>query len=67
MLGALVNAPVAADNIGEFFHRKTCQLITSNSYTLVGGQTHNIDVVRDVLNHVPLYWAATEIVSDTPR
>lgn len=60
---ALANSPEAIAKIGQFFHDTTRQLITASSFSLVGKKTHGVDVVRDVLKLVPIYWAAADIVS----
>ncbi|KAG6813888.1 hypothetical protein H0H92_006295 [Tricholoma furcatifolium] len=62
---ALVDSPEALDSIGRFFHDTTRQLIASNSYKLVGNKTCGVDVVRDVVKYVPIYWAASEIAGFT--
>ena len=59
---ALLNSPESADKIGHFFGETTRNLIASSSFTLVGGKTRGVDLVRDVLKHVPVHWVATEIV-----
>jgi hypothetical protein len=63
VLGALLHSPEAADSIGRFFFDKTRELVAAASYSQVGGKTSSVDIVRDVLKYVPLYWAATELVS----
>jgi hypothetical protein len=63
VLGALLYTPESPNKIGQYFYNKTRELITANSFSLVGGKSRCVDVVRHVLRHVPVYWAATEIVS----
>ncbi|KAF9466079.1 linoleate diol synthase [Collybia nuda] len=58
---ALASSPEAISKIGQFFHDTTRQLITANSFSLVGNKTHAVDIVRDVLKLVPIYWAAADI------
>ncbi len=60
MLTALAKSETS---ITQFFHDKTRDLIQKNSYTLVGGKIQVVDLVRDVLKLLPVYWAA-EIVSN---
>lgn len=60
---ALANSPEAIAKIGKFFYDTTLQLITASSFSLVGKKTHGVDIVRDVLKLVPVYWAAADIVS----
>ena len=61
-LGALASSPEAVDKICEYFYVKTKELIDQNSLPLIGTNTRSINVVRDVLKYVPVYWAAAEIV-----
>ncbi|KAG6860884.1 hypothetical protein C0995_006439 [Termitomyces sp. Mi166 len=58
---ALADSPESIDNLGRFFYDTTRKLIDSHSYKLVGKNTRGVDVVRDVLKYVPVYWAASEI------
>jgi len=46
------------NNVGVFFRDTTRKLIDTNKFTLVGGKTCVVDLVRDVLKIVPVYWAA---------
>lgn len=57
MLEALVGAPGAVDRITEFFYLKTREMMVSESWGSVKRTTKNVDIVRDVLKYVPLYWA----------
>jgi linoleate 10R-lipoxygenase len=61
VLGALLYTPESPNKIGQYFYNKTRELITANSFSLVGGKSRCVDVVRYVLRHVPVHWAATEI------
>jgi hypothetical protein len=54
--------PEAIDKIGQYFHKKTSELIKANSCSLIGTNTKTVNVVRDVLKLVPIYWAASEVV-----
>jgi len=47
--------------IGKFFYDKTKNLITSESYTYVGGKICGVDLVRQVLRVVPIHWAAIDL------
>ncbi|GLB41915.1 putative animal haem peroxidase [Lyophyllum shimeji] len=58
---ALADSTESVDKIGRFFYDTTRQLIDSHSFALVGKKTYSVDIVRDVLKHVPVYWAAAEI------
>jgi cytochrome P450 len=53
--------PEAIDKIGQYFHKKTSELIKANSCSLIGTNTKTVNVVRDVLKLVPIYWAASEV------
>ncbi|KAJ7180686.1 linoleate diol synthase [Mycena filopes] len=46
------------EDTGNFFRDTTRKLISTHSFTLVGGKTRVVDIVRDVLKLVPVYWAA---------
>lgn len=50
------------EKTAAFFFEKTRQLVSSSSFAVVGGQRLVVDLVRDVLKLVPVYWAATEVV-----
>ncbi|KAJ7442287.1 linoleate diol synthase [Mycena latifolia] len=54
----LFESPEALDKVGNFFRDTTRKLIGTHSFTLVGGKTCVVDIVRDVLKIVPVYWAA---------
>ncbi|KAF8906299.1 linoleate diol synthase [Gymnopilus junonius] len=57
----VLSSPELLDGIGRYFYESTKKLIDSNSYTLVGGKVAGVDIVRQVLTTVPVYWAATEL------
>ncbi|KAF9240691.1 heme peroxidase [Melanogaster broomeanus] len=59
-LGALA-PPEAIDKIRQYFYKKTCELIVASSCSLIGENTKAVNVVRDVLKLVPVYWAASEV------
>ncbi|PIL25197.1 cytochrome P450 [Ganoderma sinense ZZ0214-1] len=58
LLSALTGAPDAEASIKSFFYEKTRELIQRESCSSVGTSTHTVDLVRDVLKRVPVYWAA---------
>ena len=64
LLSALTGAPDAEASIKSFFYEKTRELIQRESCHSVGTSTHTVDLVRDVLKLVPIYWAA-DLVSST--
>ena len=51
------------EQIGKFFYDATKKAIASESYTHVGGKICGVDLVRQVLRVVPIYWVAIDLVS----
>ena len=51
---------------GDWFYRKTIELIDLKSYTVFKGAPKRVDIVKDVLRLVPVHWGAVEIVSLRP-
>ncbi|KAF4610857.1 hypothetical protein D9613_007045 [Agrocybe pediades] len=47
--------------ITQYFYETTKKLIDEKSYTLVGGKTSGIDLVRNVLSVLPVSWAASDL------
>jgi len=70
ILRALANTPEQFEATTKFFYETTKKLIQRHSYTLIGGKTNSIDIVRDVLKAVPIQWVATQVagieLKDTP-
>ncbi len=58
IIGALTGVPGSVDKITEYFFQKTRELITQESNAIVGSTTKTVDLARDVLKFVPIYWAA---------
>lgn len=58
MLQALTGAPGSVDQIVQFFYQKTKEMMISEAWTGVGKSTKSVDIVRDVLKYVPIYWAS---------
>ncbi|KAG6844776.1 hypothetical protein H0H87_003894 [Tephrocybe sp. NHM501043] len=58
---ALADSPESIAKIGSFFFHTTGELIKGHSYKFIGKKTYGVDIVRDVLKHVPVYWAASEL------
>ncbi|KAJ6548164.1 linoleate diol synthase [Mycena vulgaris] len=54
----LLESKESLEKTGTFFYSSTRKLIAANSFALVGGKTCVVDIVRDVLKVVPVYWAA---------
>lgn len=53
------SAPEAAN----YFGKKTQYLIETKSFDTVGHKASYIDIVRDVINLLPIYWLSQEMVS----
>lgn len=60
---AVLNSPDLVEETCQFFYESTRKLIASESYTLVGGKISGVDLVRQVLRVVPIYWVAVDLVS----
>jgi len=58
----LQSSPNESDKIAHYFYERTRKLIISKSYTLADKGIKFVDIVKDVLRYVPLYWTATELV-----
>ncbi|KAH9479383.1 Linoleate 10R-lipoxygenase [Psilocybe cubensis] len=61
IISALCGGADLSDAIGNYFYQSTKKLINANSYNLVGGKTSGIDIVKQVLTTVPVYWVATDL------
>ena len=59
LLAALAGAPEAEAAIKRFFYEKTRDLVQRKSCQSVGTSTRTVDLVRDVLKPVPIYWVAS--------
>ncbi|KAF9223967.1 heme peroxidase [Gyrodon lividus] len=60
-VSALAPSPEAIDKIGQYFYKKSSELIVASSCTLINTNTKSVNIVRDVLKLVPVYWAASEV------
>jgi linoleate 10R-lipoxygenase len=58
-----MSSPDLLQGIGKYFYQSAQKLISANSFKLVGGQYAGIDIVRQVLKVLPVYWVATDLVS----
>ena len=58
MLEALVGAPGSLNRLTTYFYDKTRELMLAQSWTTVGANGKNVDIVRDVLKYVPIHWAS---------
>ena len=66
MIGVLTGAPGGLAKICEFFAEKAKEGIEKQSWTTVGGTGKNVDLVRDVLRLLPVYWVC-EVVCTLVR
>jgi linoleate 10R-lipoxygenase len=62
VLRVLQASPDQSEKIAHYFYERTRKLIISKSFSLTGDGVKYVDIVRDVLRYVPLYWTATELV-----
>lgn len=60
-ISALAPSPEAIEKIGQYFYKKTAELVSVGSYSLINTNTKSVNIVN-VLKLVPIYWAASEIV-----
>lgn len=60
LVKVLTSGTSGVASIVDYFYKKTQELIKEESWTSVGSQgmhTKNVDITRDVLKFVPMYWA----------
>jgi cytochrome P450 len=60
-VSAALNSLELVEKIGQYFYETTRKVIFENAYTLVGGKVSGVDLVRQVLRVVPIYWVAVEV------
>ncbi|KIK94193.1 hypothetical protein PAXRUDRAFT_143426 [Paxillus rubicundulus Ve08.2h10] len=60
-INALAPSPAAIDKIGQYFYTKSSELIAASSCSLINTNIKSVNIVRDVLKVVPVYWAASEV------
>jgi linoleate 10R-lipoxygenase len=58
---SIMSSPDLLQGIGKYFYQSAQKLISANSFKLVGGQYAGIDIVRQVLKVLPVYWVATDL------
>ncbi|TCD67949.1 hypothetical protein EIP91_011750 [Steccherinum ochraceum] len=64
LVKVLTSGTSGVASIVDYFYKKTQELIKEESWTSVGSQgmhTKNVDITRDVLKFVPMYWACEVI------
>jgi hypothetical protein len=49
-------------DVGSYFAKKTQALVKSNAFSKVGTEVKFVDVVKDVINLLPIHWVSQEIV-----
>lgn len=54
--------PGRLDTYAKFYFDTTRKLIRQKNFSLVGSDVRSIDIVRDVVNLVPVHWASTHVV-----
>lgn len=62
ILRVLQASPDQTEKIAHYFYERTRKLIISKSFSLTDDGIKFVDIVREVLRYVPLYWTATELV-----
>jgi len=65
ILRVLLGSPGQPERVAYYFYQKTRRLIITKSFALSDGTVRFVDIVRDVLRYVPLYWTATELVCNS--
>lgn len=65
VLRVLQASPDQTEKIAHYFYERTRKLIISKSFSLTDNGIKFVDIVRDVLRYVPLYWTATELAGLT--
>ncbi|KAI0306151.1 linoleate diol synthase [Multifurca ochricompacta] len=65
VLRVLRTSPEEAEKIAHYFYEKTRELINAKSFSLSDKNVKLVDIARDVLRYVPLYWTATELAGLT--
>jgi hypothetical protein len=65
ILHVLQPSAYQTEKIAHYFYEKTRKVIISKSFTVSDKGVKIVDIVRDVLRYVPLYWTATQLVCDS--
>ncbi|KAF8159445.1 linoleate diol synthase [Crassisporium funariophilum] len=60
-VSSVLASPDLMEQIGKYFYDSTRKLMVAHSYTLVGGKVCGVDLVREVLKNVSVYWVATDL------
>lgn len=53
----------AIDRYVKWYGKKTTELINSKSFSMTNSRTRSVDIVRDVVNLVPVHWVSQCLVS----
>ncbi|CAE7179209.1 unnamed protein product [Rhizoctonia solani] len=57
----MVGSPEAVDYNVAWYAAKTTELVKEKSFSMSKNSTRSVDIVRDVLNLVPVYWVSQEM------
>jgi len=49
-------------DVGSYFAKKTQALVKRNAFSKVGTESNFVDIVKDVINLLPIHWISQEIV-----
>jgi len=49
-------------DVGSYFAKKTQALVKSKAFSKVGTEVNFVDVIKDVINLLPIHWISQEIV-----
>ncbi|KAF8513572.1 heme peroxidase [Hysterangium stoloniferum] len=61
MIHDILFTPVANAKHGQYYYDKALELVADKSYSGVGVTTRTVDIVREVLNSIPLHWITTHV------
>lgn len=61
---ALIGVPGSEDQIAKYFFDKTWSLMANESSHIVGSTIKTVDLGRNVLKFVPIYWACEVVCPD---
>ncbi|KAF9004668.1 heme peroxidase [Cyathus striatus] len=56
-----VMASISLDDLGSYFVKKTEELLSSKSFTKVDSAAKSVDIVKDVINLIPVHWISQQI------
>ncbi|PFH51655.1 hypothetical protein AMATHDRAFT_58795 [Amanita thiersii Skay4041] len=62
----IASKTIFSNKAGDYFARKTEELIQTRSFTRVNKSTRYIDIVQDVINVLPVYWLSESNILRLP-